>query len=193
MEHDCSIDQQWTQFLDHIWKLIQLVFKMICQNGLIDCYQSILSWKHYCKCGKVSLEPGIYCETSCCGIHTSHILAVMNVLLSELISVIPMTIVHVLPYQSVRCCSSIWINFRHVQIIQKIDQLSCARRSIVFASFFLQLFFQYLLSQFCIVVEVERNVGNHIVFTELTEFVIHHQCFTRPSKTNQHDWKFAIH
>ena len=91
---------------------------------------------------EVALQTGVDNEGTSCGIHRSHIHRALDLLDSELLSVIPVSIVLVLTDESDGTLSIILIESWHVQVIDEVDQLVLANWSIDFTSATLELLFE---------------------------------------------------
>ena len=61
-----------------------------------------------------------------------------------------MAIIHVLTDEGVRLYSSIFVNFWHIDIINEVYQLLCARWTIITTSFLLQRFLKDSCNTKCI-------------------------------------------
>lgn len=79
------------------------------------------TWKADCKDTEMPLQPGVNGEATSGGVHTGHILDIVDLLENQLSTVEPMLVVHVLPDECVGLDSTIFIHFRHVHIIDKVD------------------------------------------------------------------------
>ena len=61
------------------------------------------------------------------------------------------------------------IDLRHVKIVKEIDEFLAAGRAIVLSRLLFQRLLQDLLSHLRAVVEVERDVGDGVVLTQVAE------------------------
>lgn len=94
---------------------------------------------------EVSLQPGVDSEAASSGVHAGHILHIMHLLQSLLSAIIPMRIVQVLPDQRMRLHCAIRVHFRHVHVIDEVNQILGSRRAKVPSSLLLQRFLHDLL------------------------------------------------
>ena len=85
---------------------------MLRQNAVVDRGQGILSWKTQCKHREVTLQTRIDGETTRGGVHTTDVLGVVNILETELDTVVPMTVIQVLPDQSMGLYCEVLINLK---------------------------------------------------------------------------------
>ena len=118
---------------------------MTLEDTLVDGAQCIHIWKTDSKDSKMSLEPWVDGEATGRWVHTSNILNIVDLLEDEFGPIVPVIIVHVLPYKGMRLYSAIGIDHRHVDIVNEVNKFLSSRRAIVTASFFLQWFFHDLL------------------------------------------------
>ena len=89
----------------------------------------------------MSLQSGVNGKATSCWVHTGHILDIANLLECHFLSIVPVGVVKMLPQQSVWLYSAIGVHLRHVHVIDEVDQLLSARRTILLSS----LLFQRLL------------------------------------------------
>ena len=181
MKEQCSIDYISTHLPHKESELISWIIQIVRQNWVVDREQRLSTWEDNGKSCKMSLKSWIDCKTSSWRIHASHILTIVNVLLCQLVPIIPVAIVHVLSDQCVRSHSSICINLWHVHVIKEVDEFLVWRRSIVLACFLFQRLLKYLLCHFWGVVEIEWDTWNQVVFIHLIKFLTYQQCLSASS------------
>ena len=117
METDRSSHQVLAVLLDRNRKLVQGILQMIRHDGAVDGEQRLLTRKNNSKCCKMSLQSWIDCEASSSWIHAGNVLGVVDVLQSQFVPTVPVTVINMLPDDGVRSCCPININFRHVHVI----------------------------------------------------------------------------
>ena len=69
---------------------------MCLHDALIDCLQGIHAGEADGKHTEVALQTTIDCEAASCWIHAGHILDIVDLPQGELLTIIPVVIVHVL-------------------------------------------------------------------------------------------------
>ena len=89
--HNCR-----THLLDEEGELVGRGLQVLSQDGLVDPEEGVVAREHNREGGKVALQPWVDSEASGCWVHASDVLHVVDVLLGELVPVIPVPIVHVL-------------------------------------------------------------------------------------------------
>ena len=87
----------------------------------------------------MALETRINHERTSCWVHGSNVHCALDFLNSELSPVIPMCIVLVLTYESNGALSIVYVESGHIEVINEVDQLVLADRSIDFTSSALKL------------------------------------------------------
>lgn len=188
-----SIDHIGAHFPDQKWEFVAWSIQVIRQDGVVNAEERIMAWEADSKSCKMSLQSWVDGETSSCGIHAGNVLTVVDVLGCQLVPVIPMVVIQMLPDQSVRLDSSISVHFRHVHVIQEINQFLVAWWSKVLASLLLQRLLQDLLEHFRGVVVVERDIGDHVVLVQLAQFLIDQDSFSTSCTTHQHHRMPLVH
>ena len=158
-------------------KLVASRIQMIRKNRVVDGEKGIMSRKTHSKGGEMALQSGIDGEASGGWIHARQVLAIVNVLQRQLVSIVPMVVVQMLSNESVRLHRSVGVHLRHVHVVQEIDHLLATGWTIVLSSLLLQRLLQDLLQHLRSVVVVERNVGNQVVLIHLSKFFIHQDGF----------------
>ena len=175
MQLNSGIDDCWAHLLHQKGKLIGRTFQVIVQDGLVDPEQGVVSREDNRECGKVSLQPRVDCEAACSWIHAGNILHIVNVLLGQLVPVIPVPVIHVLADKGVRPNSPVEIDLRHVHVVQEVDQLLGSWRTIVFPRLLLQRLFQDFLGHLRRVVEVEGHIGYKPLLIQVAQLLIEHE------------------
>ena len=112
---------------------------------------------------EVSLQSGVNGEATSSWIHTGHILDIANFLECHFLSVIPVGVVKMLSQQSVWLYSAIGIHLRHVHVINEVDQLFSARRTILLPSLLFQRLFHHLDIKLSKLSHKKINYGMHDV------------------------------
>ena len=141
----------------------------------------------------MSLQTRVDCEAARSGVHARHVLAVVDLLQAELLSVVPMLIVHVLSEERVRLHGTVRVHFGHVHIVDEVDEALGARRTVVAARFLLQRLLQDALKHFRGRVEVERHVDDQPVFGELVHSVVDEHRLAGTSVAYKHHWSTFVH
>ena len=90
------------------------------------------------------LQPGVDGETSSSWVHTSHILHITDLLESHLLPIIPVGVVKVLSQQCVRLHSAVRVNLGHVHVIDEVDHLLLAWRTVLLTSLLLKRLLHHL-------------------------------------------------
>ena len=72
-------------------------------------------------------------------------MAVLDLLLRELDPVVPMAVAEMLSDDRVSLHREVFVHFRHVHVVDKVNQLLAARWTIHFAGLFLQRLLQHFL------------------------------------------------
>lgn len=110
---------------------------MLTQNRVIDIIQSFVIRETDGKNAEMPLQPWVYSKAPRSGIHTRHVLSIVYVFQSQLGSVVPMIIVHVLPNDRMWLDCSIRVDFWHVHVVNEVYQSFVPWWSVVPTSFFL--------------------------------------------------------
>ena len=186
MECQGCIDNVCGHLLHQVGELVGCVLQVLGQDRLVDAEEGIWTGEHYCKCCKVSLQSRIDGETASRGIHAGHVLHIVDVLLGEFGSAVPMAVVHVLTDESVGPNSTIGINLRHVHVIQEVDQLLLSRWTVVPSCLLLETLFKNLLGHLSTGVEVEGNIGDEVLLVHVTEFLVQHERLPGAGHSDQH-------
>ena len=114
--HNCR-----THLLDKEGELVGWGLQVLGQDGLVDPEEGVVAREHNREGGKVALQPRVDCEAAGCWVHASDVLHVVDVLLGELVPVVPVPIVHVLADKGMRANSPIEVNLWHVHVIQEVN------------------------------------------------------------------------
>ena len=69
----------------------------------------------------MSLQSGVNSEATSSWVHTGYVLDIANLLKCHFLSVIPVSVVKMLPQQSVRLYGAICIHLRHVHVINEVN------------------------------------------------------------------------
>ena len=106
---------------------------MLRHNALIDCLQGFHSGEAHSKHAKVALESRVDGEAASSGVHAGNILHIVDLLEGEFGPVIPVLVVQVLADECVGLHGAIGVHLRHVHVVNEVNQLFGARRTIVAA------------------------------------------------------------
>jgi len=109
--------------------------EMLAQESVVNCEQRSLLRERNSKSPEMSLKSWVDLEWTSSGVHTSSIKSVLNILKSQLASIIPMLVVLVLSQEWDSCLSIVRIKLGHVKIIDEIDKLEFTNWSISLTSF----------------------------------------------------------
>ena len=80
-------------------------------------------------------SPRIYGECAGCGVHASNVLTILDFLLREFDSVVPMAVAKVLTDDRVCLHGEVFVHFRHVHVVDEVNQPFVTRRTVHFTSF----------------------------------------------------------
>lgn len=89
---------------------------------MIDGGNSLRAGKAHSEYTKMTLQSRVDRKTTRGGIHTRYVLAIVNIFQSELIPIVPMTVIHVLSDQCMRLNRSVGIHLWHVHVVDITTQ-----------------------------------------------------------------------
>ena len=93
----------------------------------------------------MNFSPGIDGECAGCGVHAGDVLTILDFLLREFDSVVPMAVAKVLTDDRVRLHGEVFVHFRHVHVVDEVNQTFVTRRTEHFTSFLLQRLLHHFL------------------------------------------------
>lgn len=147
-----------------------------------------ISGKRDGKHGKVSLKTRVNSETTRCGIHTRHVLTIVNLLERQLLSIVPVLVVEMLSQECVRLHSSVGVHLGHVHVVDEVDETFGAWRAVVAAGFLFERLLEHALQHLRGCVKVKRHVDNHPVLAKRVELVVDEHGLACARGAHQHDW-----
>ena len=112
------------------------------------------------------LQPGVDGEAPSSWVHTCHILHIADLLECHLLPIIPVGVVKVLPQQCVRLYGAVRVNLGHVHVIDEVDHLFLARRTVLFTSLLLERLLHHLnechMSELIIMIEFNKKLWSKL-------------------------------
>ena len=166
---------------------------MTAQDARVDRMQRLFAGETDGEHAEVTLETRIDGETSRRRIHTSDVLHVVYLLQRQLLTVVPVPIVQVLTNERVRRHGTVVVDSRHVHIVDEVDQLLRARRTVVSSGLLLERLFHDVLKHRRRRVVVERNCRDEKVVAETVQLVADHHRLAAARAANQHDGTTICH
>lgn len=95
----------------------------------------------------MSLKSRIYEEGTSSWVHSTNVKSIFDIFKGELAAIIPMFVILMLSYKSNSSLGVIFIESRHVEIVNKVDELIFTDRSISLTCFLLKLLLKDCLKQ----------------------------------------------
>ncbi len=166
---------------------------MLGQDTAIDGVQGVRTREAESEHAEVPLQTCVYGKRPSSRVHAGHVLRVVNLLERELVTIVPVTVVEVLPDQSVRLHGEVLVYLGHVHIVNEVDEAFRARRSEITAGFLLQRFLQHALQHLRCGVEVEGDIGHHVIFSEPGQLVVDQHGLSETGISHQHDGSATFH
>jgi len=120
---------------------------MFVQVSVVDSLKRGLLRELDSKKPEVTLETRVHKEGTSSWVHGTNIEGVLDILKGKLVTVIPMLIILVLSDKSNSSLSVVSIKGRHVKIINEIDELILADRSVSLTCLLLKLLLENSLEQ----------------------------------------------
>lgn len=129
--------------------------EVLAHEGVIDGEQRGLLRERNCKGPEVTLKARVDMERTGGGVHASSVQSVLDVLQGKLGAIIPVLVVLVLSQERDGSLGVVGIEGRHVQIIDKVDQLVLADWGISATGLLLELLLEHILQKHGVSVEVK--------------------------------------
>ena len=193
MQGQGGIDKVLTELLDRGKELVAGVLDVVAQDCVVDCEKGLLVGEDDRKGGKVPLEPGVDGEAAGGGVHGGHVLCVVDLLEAELVPAVPVAVVDVLPDDGVGSHRAVLVHLGHVHVVQEVDELLAAGRTVVLTGLLLQRLLNDLLGHLGAVVEVEGDIGHSVLLVQVAESLIEHESLARAGQPYEHEGELAVH
>ena len=136
----------------------------------------------------MSLISGIHEKGSCSGIHACKMLTIDNLFDGQFAYVIPMLVIGVLSQKCNWSLGIIWIQLRHIKIVNKVYHSNFASRSVLFTSQLFEGCFQHILKICGVRVEVKVYFCKGVILWEFTgnlsDYVVCQLGFTRAGRAD---------
>jgi hypothetical protein len=147
------------------------LLEMLSHESTVDSVQRVAFREVNSQKPEPSLESGVDSEGSSSSVHGSNVLSVGDLLHDQLLLIVPMGVIEMLSDQSNSSLGFIGIKLRHVEIVNKVDQLDLSRRSETGSSLLLELRLHDTLQESRISEEIEVNGLRLVVLSSSGELI----------------------
>jgi hypothetical protein len=165
------------------------LLEMLSHESTVDSVQRVAFREVNSQEPEPSLESGVDSEGSSSSVHGSNVLSVGDLLHDQLLLIVPMGVIEMLSDQSNSSLGFIGIKLRHVEIVNKVDQLDLSRRSETGSSLLLELRLHDTLQESRISEEIEVNGLRLVVLSssgELIQKTVNNLGLTTSGVTHKH-------